>query len=513
MTSGSNCAAQLCSTDQYNSIRTGSLLDLLRDMTNLKHILVEGITVLLCLFLAAYVWAQPFAGMSDAIEQGDYGNVKAAVISRHGEIIYEGYFRGTQADDLHEVHSVTKSIGSALIGIAHRQGRIRLDQDLTEFFGDLYPMSQPPYANKQSITVEAILQQRHGIEWDEWSLDYSHPQNPVQAAIRSGDWYDYILRRPMDARPGEKFTYSTIGSTLMSRMIRYATGQSAEHFASLELFDPLGIESFRWAFSGVNDTGNQWPNPDNDVPLGMGLWLNPRDMLKIGELYLNGGLHNGRRILDQSWVDASWAAYSNSNNTEIFADSPGSGYGYQWWTRRITDDLGRTWAWNYAVGWARQYIQLIPELNLVLASVADDYDYDGPGIGALLQSFILPELSPILDRRFNGAWYDPETDGQGLTLEVLKEGARLIGFWYTYGENGGNRWFTFDGDINGSTAVVSIIQTSGGAFLQGDPVTRSEWGTGRFSVFDCDHITFEINSPEVTSSVPLTRLTGSCSAQ
>ena len=81
--------------------------------------------------------AQPFEGMREAIEQGGFGNIKAVVVSRHGEIVYEEYFRGAQASDLHQLHSVTKSVGSALIGIAHRQGKIQLDQGLNEFFSDL----------------------------------------------------------------------------------------------------------------------------------------------------------------------------------------------------------------------------------------------------------------------------------------------------------------------------------------------------------------------------------------
>lgn len=235
-------------------------------------------------------------------------------------------------------------------------------------------------------------------------------------------------------------------------------------------------------------------------------------MVKLGELYLNGGVYKGRRILDQSWVDASWTNYSHSGNTELFANNPDSGYGYQWWATGITDDRDRRWKINYANGWGRQFILVIPDLDMVVVSVAEDYQYEGPGIGALLRSYIFPETDPVLDKRFNGAWYDPEMDGQGVTLEILNDGQRLVGWWYTFDSAGGKRWFTFDGVIEGSTADVTIIETTGGVFLQPDMgmVSNNDWGTARFSVVDCNNMTLEINTEEVVTSVPLTRLTGSC---
>jgi CubicO group peptidase (beta-lactamase class C family) len=462
--------------------------------------------ILFAFFCSQSLLAQPFAGLSEAIETGGYGNVKAVVISRHGEIIFEDYFLNTEPDDLHQVFSVTKSVGAALIGIAHRQGMIRLDQDLEDFFSGLYPMSQYPFWDKRFITVEQILQQRHGIEWDEFTVPYGYPGNSLYDATVSDDWYEYLLTLPMDAQPGAKFTYSTIASTLMSRMIRQVSSQGPRTFAIQKLFGPLDIEDIHWELfsnQGMGHGRTDWPNPDGDEPLGLGLWLKPVDMVKFGELYLNGGVYNGHRILDKSWVEASWQTHSQFN-------SPGSGYGYQWWISTTTDSRERTWKQYYALGWAHQYVLVFPELDLVVASVADDFNYDGPGIGALLRSIILPEISPNLDERFTGSWYDPITDGQGFNLHVINDGKRLIAYWYTYGEESSKRWFTMSGPITADEADVTIKQTSGGVFLQNDPVERSEWGTGHFSVIDCNHLGLEINSEEVHTTITLTRLTGSC---
>ncbi|MGD9020444.1 MAG: serine hydrolase, partial [Lysobacterales bacterium] len=247
---------------------------------------------LVALFCWQSLFAQQFDGLSEAVETGVYGDLKAMVISRHGEIIYEDYFRETGADDLHHVFSVTKSVGSALIGIAHRKGMISLEQGLGDFFSGLYPMHQPPYLEKRSITVEHILQQRHGVEWDELTVPYGYPGNSLYEAEASPDWYDFFLRLPMVAQPGEQFAYSTIASTLMSRMIRQVSGLSPRAFAVRELFGPLGIEEIHWELfsnQGMGHGRTDWPNPDGDEPLGYGLWLKPADMVKFGELYLRGG--------------------------------------------------------------------------------------------------------------------------------------------------------------------------------------------------------------------------------
>jgi CubicO group peptidase (beta-lactamase class C family) len=469
------------------------------------------------LIMAVMVWApqlaaQSFDGLGESLARGDYGNIKAVIISRHGEIIYEDYFRGAQPNDLHQVQSVTKSIGSALIGIAHRQGKIALDENLGHFFSDLYPMAQGAYRDKQAITVEQVLQQRHGIEWDESSVDYRNALNPVGQMVTSPDWYQYVLTRPTDAAPGSRFSYSSGASTLLSRIIRVATGMGPEAFAMQELFGPLGIGQMHWEVYSEEGLGHgltDWPNPDHDPPLGFGLWLRARDLVKIGELYLGGGVYAGRRILDTAWVDASWVKYSHAGNSSFFSE-PGWGHGYQWWIAKLTDPRNRPWHVFFASGWGSQVIFVLPELGLVVVTTADNYDYNGPDVDALLATRILPELNPRLDQRFNGAWYDPDADGQGLTLEIREDGVTAVSFWYTYDNQGNQRWFLLQGQVDDDAAEMTIYRTSGGLFLQGTPYTLDAWGSGRFTATDCDHITLQFDSDEASGTIPLTRLSGYC---
>lgn len=454
--------------------------------------------------------AQRFDGLSESIDQGAFGNLTAVVISQRGEIIYEEYFRGTQADDLHQVMSVTKSVGSALIGIAHRQGKIRLDQDLAFFFSAHYPMSDGMYQDKAAISVEQVLQQRHGIQWDEASTDYRNPLNPVSRMLESDDWYRFVLTQPMDAQPGAKFSYSTGASTLMSRMIRVASGMGPDEYAMQELFGPLGIDEVHWEGYSEQGMGHgmmNWPNPDQDVSLGYSLWMKPHDMLKIGELYLNGGVYGGKQILDPAWVDASWAKYTHAGNSD-YSQLPGWGHGYQWWIAEFMDAHNRNWHVYFASGWGSQVIFVVPELELVLVTTADNFDYNGPDVDVLLYS-VMGELNPWLDSRFNGAWYNPATDGQGFNLEIQENGS-IVSFWYTYTADGRQRWFLLQGEVVDGIGEVTIYETSGGVFLQNDPYMLGEWGTGRILAADCDHITIEFESDEVSTSIPLTRLTGIC---
>jgi hypothetical protein len=152
----------------------------------------------------------------------------------------------------------------------------------------------------------------------------------------------------------------------------------------------------------------------------------------------------------------------------------------------------------------------VPDLYLVVVTTADNYDYNGPDVDTLLVTRILPELTVSLDARFNGSWYDPATDGQGFSMEVLEQYGALVSYWYTYTQAGEQRWFVLQGDLVDGVGEVTIYESTGGVFLQNNPTTLSVWGTGRFSAVDCQHMDFSFESAELSTSIPLTRLSGEC---
>ena len=466
----------------------------------------------LLMVVAPAAFAQPFEGLSEAISEGNFGNLKAVLISQNGEILYEEYFRGSSAEDLHAVQSVTKSVGSALIGAAHRKGLIGLEETIEPYFSGLYDFSESSLADKRAITVEQVLTHRLGVEWDETSTDYRNEQNSTYQMIFSDDWYRFVLSRPLLDQPGANFRYNSGASTLMSRLVRAATGKGVEAFAREVLFDPLGFGPTHWELysdQGLGTGITDWSNPDGDAPLGFGLWLRARDMLKFGELYLNGGVFEGRRLLDTSWIEASWTRHSHAGNSDYSPD-PDWGYGYQWWRIKIEDLEGHSWHVFFASGWGSQVIFILPELELVVVTTADNYNYNGPDVDALLITQILPEVKPLLDSRFNGSWYDPATNGQGFSMEVLEERGQVVSYWYTYTETGEKRWFLLQGEVVDGVGDVTVYETEGGRFLQSDPVVLNEWGSGRFIPQDCDHMNLEIESSETTTIIPLTRISGTC---
>ncbi|MBT8055749.1 MAG: beta-lactamase family protein [Gammaproteobacteria bacterium] len=474
--------------------------------------MMKALVLSLSLIFPLSVPAQSFEPLDEAIQQGAFGNLKAVIVSQYGDVVFEGYYRGAQPGDLHQVQSVTKSVGSALVGIAARKGLVQADQPLGDYFSGLYDMSSNALSNKSNITVAQVLQQRHGLQWDEDDSDYRDPANPVTQMIQSDDWYRFVLEQPMAAAPGTAFAYSSGASTLMSRVVRVATGMGPDEFAQQELFEPLGIDAVHWEIYSEQGLGNgitQWPNPDHDPSLGFSLWMPARGLLKFGELYLNGGVHEGRRILDESWVEASWTRYSHAGNSDYFY-RPGWGHGYQWWIARVADPAGREWTVYFASGWGSQVIFVIPDLGAVIVTVADNYDYNGPDVDVMLISRILPELSPRLDSGYSGSWYDTATSGQGFSLEVLEKRGALVSYWYTYTPEGALRWFILQGELIDGVGEVVVYEASGGRFLQGDEVSLAEWGTARFLPVDCMHLMLEVEAPGLSTTIPLTRLTGEC---
>lgn len=319
------------------------------------------------------------AALVAAIDSGDYGDLHGLLIARDGVIVLEHYFRGYTDSTLHPVWSVTKSVTSALVGVALADGRLRsLDERVLQYYAQ-YPSIAHRSAWKEAITLEHLLTMTCGLEWDESSLPYSDPQNSVHALIESGDWLRYALDLPMADAPGTRFVYSSACSMLLSGIIEHATGRTVEDYAAEHLFDPLGIVSWYWE-----------PTPRGHSATAWGLHLRPRDMLRFGLLFLRHGTLDGRRVLSAEWVSGSTARH---------ADVPGSGYtyGYQWWRLPPAfrgaggELLGEVFvAW----GWGDQLVIVLPLYDLVVVTTGGNYDtaYENAPVSFLL-SHIVPAIS------------------------------------------------------------------------------------------------------------------------
>ena len=239
------------------------------------------------------------------------------------------------------MQSVSKSVTSALIGIAIRRGEIPgVDAKVMPHFS---AFSVAPDPRRDRMTLRDVLTMRTGIRWDELSA-YTDATNDCAVMESKDDWVGYVLAQPMADEPGKAFLYNSGATELLSHLIRKATGKPADDYAKEHLFAPLGIEFFwKRTPTGLADTEG-------------GLYLTPRDLAKIGYLYLKDGVWDGKRILPEGWVKSSTTSLTAT-------DEKGIGYGYSWWALPPTGAAthGAFLAWGYG----GQLLIVVPELDLI----------------------------------------------------------------------------------------------------------------------------------------------------
>jgi CubicO group peptidase (beta-lactamase class C family) len=312
----------------------------------------------------------------DPALESEYGNIVGIVVVKNGYIAYERYCAGHGPDDRTHVASVTKSVLSALIGIAIDARYIEnTDQKVLDFF--------PEYAyaadgRKREITIRHLLTMTVPYPFDDW-------HEPLDTMCEQPDWGKYIL--DMLGRNGSigTFKYSTAGAHLLSAIITRSTGKSAREFANERLFGPIGMEEIpdhAMAGFGFDDLFGKnvrgWvKDPKGNSTGGWGLTLSPRDMARFGFLYLNRGTWDGNRVVSPRWIDESTSPHSGI---------PGIRYGYLWWLRE-EDGLNA----YLALGDGGNVICCIPQKDLVI-SIASSFILAPHDRWTLIKEHILPAV-------------------------------------------------------------------------------------------------------------------------
>ena len=261
------------------------------------------------------------------------------LVSRHGELLLERYYSGRGPDDLENVKSVSKSILSALVGIAIEQGILGgVDISVDRYFSELSSVESRPA--KAGITLEDLLTMRSGLR--------TTSNRNYGTWVLSDNWVVSALRQPLEATPGQEMRYSTGNTHLLSAILTTASGRSTLEFAREVLAEPLGFELAPWPRDpqGIYFGGND-------------MRLTPRQMLAFGELYLNAGRRGERQIVPASWVDASLRPRSKSPHGEARY------YGYGWWICTLAG-----YQVPHAWGHGGQFIMLVPELDLVIVTTS-----------------------------------------------------------------------------------------------------------------------------------------------
>jgi CubicO group peptidase (beta-lactamase class C family) len=295
----------------------------------------------------------------ERLSDNSYKNIHSVLLVKNGELVVENYFPGQDSfgqhrtftrDTLHEMHSATKSVNSILIGIAIDQHLIHgVDEKISTFF----PEYSDIFTNKEkgAICLKDLLSMTAGLSWDEWTYPYTDPRNDAAMMASKADFFRYVLERPIATMPGTKFVYNSGISLMLGEIIYKVSGLRADKFAERYLFSPLGITNYFWG-KAPNDVVNT---------LG-GLALRPRDMAKIGCLFLNGGRWQGKQIVSEKWVKESTKQQIGASQlpTRFLAD----GYGYQWWLGSF-HVRGQTIGSNSARGRGGQFIIVFPTLQMV----------------------------------------------------------------------------------------------------------------------------------------------------
>lgn len=303
--------------------------------------------------------------------KSEYSNINGIVVVKNGHIAYERYFNGYGPDDTHHVTSVTKSIISALIGIAIDERYIEnVDQKVLDFFPEYVPDSAD--LQKREITIRHLLTMTAPYPFEDW-------HEPLDRMCMQPDWVKYILDMLGQKGSIGTFKYSTAGAHLLSTIITRSTGKSAREFANERLFRPIGMKEIpdhemkAFGFDdlfGKNVKG--WvKDPNGNSTGGWGLTLTPRDMARFGFLYLNHGIWDNNQIISKTWIDESTAMNLNK-------------YGYLWWLR---EDDG---VFAYlALGDGGNVICCVPEKDLIIA-IASEFIINPLDRWKLIKECIIP---------------------------------------------------------------------------------------------------------------------------
>jgi CubicO group peptidase (beta-lactamase class C family) len=311
--------------------------------------------------------------------------VHAILVARHGRLVFERYFTGTDhtigsegksrsvvcdAVTLHDIRSITKGITALVFGIAIDRGLIGgIDTPVLSFFPEFEDLRTE---EKSRITLAHLLTMTPGLAWKR--APWLSRENGERQMWESARPSRYALEQPMVSRPGEKFSYTGGPTAILADILQKRTGQTLEKLAKAWLFDPLGIADVEWV---------RVP-PHAEVMADGGLRMRPRDLAKIGQLLLDRGRWNGLQVVSEGWIEESTRRQTRAQS--------GLDYGYQFWIgRSFLDKLGDV-PWVVGLGWGGQRLFVVPSLDMVVVIHAGLYDNPLHGTlpEAILNRFILP---------------------------------------------------------------------------------------------------------------------------
>jgi CubicO group peptidase (beta-lactamase class C family) len=306
--------------------------------------------------------------MMSKIVDGTFPNVHSVLIIKDGKLVFEEYFYEYNKTKLHELRSATKSFVSALTGIAIDKGVIKSkDETVLSYFPD-YTFKNLN-EDKRVISIKNLLTNQSGLD-----CDISNPKSEGNETEMSNstDWVQYTLDLPMVDVPGGKGMYCSGNPIILGRIIEKATKMPLPEFAKQTLFKDIGIKNFVWNFKPDLSSSETFCQ----------LYLSPRDMGKLGLLYLNQGVWNGKQVISKDWVKESL-----TKQTVV----QGVNYGYLWWLKYLEVN-GTRFNGKAAQGNGGQKIYIWEEQNMVTIITGGNYNSQSPS-DEIIQKYILPAFA------------------------------------------------------------------------------------------------------------------------
>jgi CubicO group peptidase (beta-lactamase class C family) len=307
----------------------------------------------------------PIENMLQAIRSGQYTKLDSVLIACNGKLVLDAYFNGFDHDTKHDMRSAFKSVTSALAGIAIDKGVIADPHQLISgFFPDYWPGIEDGQAWKNRITLHHLLTMMSGFDAEESA---GIGPDREEDMFRSEDWVAFSLNLPMARKPGTHFSYNSSTTFLIGEIVSRAVGEPLPVFAKANLFLPLGITDYCWTIA-----------PGGCAVAQGNFYIRPRDMVKIGQLFLNHGRWQEKQIISVDWIEESTKEHVRSvvgSGSRIGSDGEKydagrDGYGYQWWTRAAGNPSFNHY---FASGNGGQKIFVLPNLDMVVVFTGSHY--------------------------------------------------------------------------------------------------------------------------------------------
>ena len=296
------------------------------------------------------------------VEAGDYTKLDGILIARHGRLVLEAYFNGFDRETRHDTRSAFKSVTSTLAGIAIDRGIVAdLEQPVAGYFAEYWPGIKADPDKKGRISLAHLLTMTTGFDAEEnWGIGPFREDDMWDSA----DWVRFSLDLPMAHEPGTQFSYNSSASFLLGEAVSRAAGEPLPAFAKRHLFEPLGITHYCWTVTGKGRAVAQGS-----------FFMRPRDMLKLGQLFLDRGVWRGRRIVSEDWVTVATRRHVEAAPPDPKRRVPTSrGYGYHWWVNAVRPGEDYRTGRFFASGNGGQRIFVLPDLDMVVVFTGSHFN-------------------------------------------------------------------------------------------------------------------------------------------